>query len=436
MEKEKKPASALFDVGYYGEDLKVVMTTPPKWPIRWGVFIVFLVFLVLLAVSYFIKYPDMVHTPFTLSSSDPSVKIIPRTSGRIRLLVKDKDSVKKGQFLGYIVNTADFGAIQYYQESRDSIRSAIINKKIGNLPDYQFVNLGELQDQYISLLNGISEYKSYVKRNDLTRAIVFLNNQSKVLDTINNRIKNEYSLNELRRSLGADKLSRDSFLFREKILSKQEYENSKAEYIPLQLNAESIDQSLKTNQSRIIDIQSKKVDLTLQDLKYLENLESKILGAFNDLEKAYLMWKEKYLFESPIDGYVTLFEIRDDNQYATADKELMNISSPDKPVLLGYSTLPVESSGKVRIGQKVIIDLSNYPSPEYGFLDGVVKSVSTLPKEGSYYVEIELPRGLTTDLHKILDYKERMVGTAGIVTEDMRLIERLFYNFRKLIKRQ
>jgi len=433
---EKAIETRLFDIHRYGEDLQEVMTTPPKWPIRWGVLVVFVIFLSLLAMSYFVKYPDIVRTSFTLSSSRPSVKIIARSNGRIKMLVGDKEKVRKGQCLGYILNTADFSAIAWYERNRDSIRSAIVNKRIGLLPDYAVVNLGELQDQYITLLNGISEYKSYVARNDLTREVAFLDGQRRMLDTINGRIVNAYSLNEQRRELGAQKLRRDSLLYLDKVISKQEYEQSKVDYIPLQLDASSTDRDLKTNQSRIIDLQSKKADLFLQNLKYLEGLENKILGAYNDLEKGFLLWKQTYLFEAPIDGTVSLFEIREDNQYVTADKELMNISPPSGAVLVGYSRLPVESSGKVRAGQKVIIDLSNYPSSEYGLLEGRVKSVSALPKEGSYFVEIEMPHGLTTDMHKALDYKEEMVGNASIVTNDRRLIERTFHNFSRLFARQ
>ena len=69
----------------------------------------------------------------------------------------------------------------------------------------------------------------------------------------------------------------------------------------------------------------------------------------------------------------------------------------------------------------------NYPSDEFGELNGTVKSISLIPnEEGNYLINVELPQDLKTTYGKKIAFRQEMKGTANIVTEDLRLIERFF----------
>jgi len=100
---------------------------------------------------------------------------------------------------------------------------------------------------------------------------------------------------------------------------------------------------------------------------------------------------------------------------------------------MGKALLPVQGSGKVKSGQEVNIRLNNYPDQEFGYVKGRVCSVSPVPTaENMYVVDIELPDGMRTNYGKDLPLTREMKGVAEIVTEDMRLIERLLAPLRKL----
>jgi hypothetical protein len=80
--------------------------------------------------------------------------------------------------------------------------------------------------------------------------------------------------------------------------------------------------------------------------------------------------------------------------------------------------------------------LDNYRFQEYGILEGKVQNISLVPDEkGNYYVDIILPKGLKTSYNKQLPFDKELKGKE-IVTEDLRLIERFFYQIRKLLKFQ
>lgn len=66
-------------------------------------------------------------------------------------------------------------------------------------------------------------------------------------------------------------------------------------------------------------------------------------------------------------------------------------------------------------------------------LEGKIQTMSTVTdKEGNYFIEIIIPNGLTTNFNKKLKFDKELMGHADIITDDMRLIERIFYQFRKL----
>jgi hypothetical protein len=86
----------------------------------------------------------------------------------------------------------------------------------------------------------------------------------------------------------------------------------------------------------------------------------------------------------------------------------------------------------VQPGQAVHIRLDNFPWQEFGQLKGVVKSISAIPEEGNYLVEVALPQGLRTTYNRQLEFRQEMQGQAHIVVEDLRLLQRLVYQFRSL----
>ncbi|WP_317168900.1 hypothetical protein [Flavobacterium undicola] len=69
-------------------------------------------------------------------------------------------------------------------------------------------------------------------------------------------------------------------------------------------------------------------------------------------------------------------------------------------------------------------------------LKGIVKTISLIPdKEGNLFIDVSFPNALETSYNKQIIFQQEMSGTAEIVTEDLRLIERLLYQFRDIFNR-
>ncbi|WP_252723696.1 HlyD family secretion protein [Winogradskyella psychrotolerans] len=97
---------------------------------------------------------------------------------------------------------------------------------------------------------------------------------------------------------------------------------------------------------------------------------------------------------------------------------------------------PAQNSGKIKVGQNVSIKLENYPDTEFGVLNRKVENISLIPdKEGLYFIDVSLSEKMITSYNKDIEFKQEMRGAAEIITEDLRLIERFFYQFREVLNR-
>ena len=106
----------------------------------------------------------------------------------------------------------------------------------------------------------------------------------------------------------------------------------------------------------------------------------------------------------------------------------MSILPKDKAAVVGRMQVPSTNSGKIIPGQKVLIKLDNFRYQEFGIVEGKVQNISLTPDEkGNYYVDVILPKGLKTSYNKQLPFEKELKGNAEIVTQDLRLIERFFY---------
>jgi multidrug efflux pump subunit AcrA (membrane-fusion protein) len=106
--------------------------------------------------------------------------------------------------------------------------------------------------------------------------------------------------------------------------------------------------------------------------------------------------------------------------------------SNDTATIFCKTILEAQYAAKVQVGQRVVIKLAAYPFERYGILQAKVAAISPLPKEDKFTVTLALTNGLVTNYHKTLDFKPQMQGSAEIITEDLRLLERLFYQYRAL----
>lgn len=113
------------------------------------------------------------------------------------------------------------------------------------------------------------------------------------------------------------------------------------------------------------------------------------------------------------------------------DKQKVNIKQSQ---IIGRISLNYKDARKVAIGQKVNIRFENFPYMEFGYLKGKVKNVSLIPRNENYSIEVELPQDMKTNFDIPLNFSQEMKGSAEIITEDLRLIQRFFNPIKSILK--
>ena len=112
---------------------------------------------------------------------------------------------------------------------------------------------------------------------------------------------------------------------------------------------------------------------------------------------------------------------------------LFRVVPKDHGAFIGRLELPQQLKMKIDEGDRVRIRISKNQLMEYEILEGVVQNITSVANEkGAVQVEIALGKALVSESGKNIDYQLGMSGSADIITEDLRLIERFFYRLKDL----
>ncbi|WP_445736216.1 HlyD family secretion protein [Mariniflexile sp.] len=149
-----------------------------------------------------------------------------------------------------------------------------------------------------------------------------------------------------------------------------------------------------------------------------------------------IYWEYQYVFKSNINGKVVFLNYWNVNQTVTQGDLIFTIIPTENSSYIAKLKTPIQNSGKIKTGQRVHVKLDNYPDTEFGVINGEIKTMSLIQdKEGKYLIDVKLPQKLITSYHKEVVFKQEMTDLAEIITEDLRLIDRIFYQFKEVFKR-
>ena len=146
-------------------------------------------------------------------------------------------------------------------------------------------------------------------------------------------------------------------------------------------------------------------------------------------------WEKQFVLKSSINGKVSFLSYYTKTQTVKTGDLIFTIIPTKNTSFIGKIKAPAANSGKIKKGQRVQIKLLNYPSDEFGEINGEIKTISLFPDEkGNYLIDVALPKELITTYNRKIDFRQEMKGSAEIITEDLRLIERFFYQLKNIIK--
>jgi multidrug resistance efflux pump len=418
------------------EEVQDILTRVPHWMIRWGTVLIFGIILMLFFVSWFVKYPDVITTQITITTNIPPQKLVAKTSGKIEaILITDKSKVIANTPLAIIENPANYKDVYVLKNIIDTIN---INSKKSNFP-FGLLRTAQLGD----IESAFSTFHAAYIADELNRDLhpFQIENKANNSESIQIRarldlLKQQKNINESELQLQKNDVNRFEILFNKGVVSAQDFENKKLAYLQAEKNYKSLLSSISELKSSLISNDRNSEDTRINGTKEEVNLKNNKIKSFYQLKKVIKDWELTYVLKSSVAGKVSFLQIWTENQTINAGDKVFSIIPAIEKGYVGKLKALALNSGKIKIGQDVNIRLANFPDSQFGTLNGKIDNISLTPdNDGNLLIDVSLPQKLETSYHKIIPFQQEMSGSAEIVTEDLRLVERLLYQFRDVFKR-
>jgi len=416
-------------------EVQEILSRPPKWIVRWGITIIFIIIIVIITGSWFFKYPDIISADIVLTTENPPAPVVAKSDGKLQnLFVSDNDMAKKGQVLGVIESPADYTSIKALKEQLDNFESKFKPESLFFI-NTDYLELGSIQSFYTGFFKNIETYNQMIRLDYYDQKLNLYYQEIKKYDLYLTNLETQMNLLKADFEITSKQFQRDSVLFTQNLISDADYEKSRSQLIAKQYNFEQINSSISSTNLQIESLNQNILELKLQKEKQLNDNIVLIKESYGNLLAAIETWKYQYVLTASTNGKVTFNQFWNENQSVKVGEIVMTVIPENEGEIIGKAQLTFQGAGKVKEGQYANIQFANYPYMEFGMVKGIVNTVSLAPDNNYYTVEIKLPEGLKTFYGVNLDFKQEMQGTAEIVTEDKRLLERIMRPFKYVINK-
>lgn len=436
VKKKKKIKRGINQLDERSNEVKEVLGKSPSWLIRWGITVILSIILLLIIGSSVISYNDVLPSKIVITTENPPAYLAAKSTGILtNVFVEANQHVEEGEILAEIENTANFDDVYLLKKRIENLIPSITS--LDSLREIfpPFLNLGPIQFAYGDFL---IEYQNNILYNSLEpnkREYKVISGQIRKQQSLLKDQQNQLFLFEEELELSKNRFDRNKQLYQKNVISKSEYEEAQRVFLTDRSRYENLKSAISNTMIAIAEHSNSLIRTNIEGEEVTNYNRQSLEQAYQILYNEILNWEKSYILKSPMDGKVTIFDVWNKNQNINAGEILFTIVPDDYAKIIGKLSVPVQNSGKVDLGQRVIIKLDNYPNLEWGNLNGKIINISDVPKRGgeqalyTIYVDID---SLVTSYNKEIEFKQEMQGTAEIVLEELTVLERIFYQIRNV----
>jgi multidrug efflux pump subunit AcrA (membrane-fusion protein) len=416
------------------ELMQDIVSNKPGFLIRWGNLFFLIILLLIIAACWFVKYPDVVPASATLTSINAPKPIVCLIGGKlIKLNIAESQRVKKGEILGYLESTARHEEVLTLASVLDTIQLLLTKNKADEIIKYfpgTATQLGELQASYQTFSQGFLSFTNYLNEGFYIKKRAMLLKDKENLQKLNRNLVEQRKLQEQDLALVQKTFDANQSLKKENVISDFDYRLEQSKLINKKLTLPQIQSALIGNESQQIEKEKEMIELenTISQQKII------FQQALNTFHSQVEDWKKRYIMIAPLDGKIAFNSFVQENQQLQASQIICYIN-PENSQYFAELVIPQSNFGKVIVGQQVLLKFESYPFQEFGSVIGKIDFISRVPGEKGYLAKVILTKGLTTTYKKQIQYRDGLSAVAEIVTQDMRLLERFYYNLVKQIRK-
>lgn len=415
------------------EAMSEIISRQPGFLGRWALCIFLLILLLSITATWFIRYPDVIKAKATLVATNAPKELFVRQDGRlIKLFVKNDEQILEGAIIGFIESNAKHEQVLLLRNYLDTTIFDLQANNIQNIINRFKINfdaLGEIQQGYQQFMSTYQQFTDYLKDG-------FYLKKKKILQEDFSSLQKSYVITQQQKELMLKdlNLSEESYkanesLLKDKVVSRQENRNEQSKLLNKQLSIPQINAALLVNET-----QQREKQKEINELEHSISMQKIIfLQTVQTLQNQVNEWIKKYIIQAPIGGTMIFIMPIQENQFLKSGKSFGFINPSDSRYYAEVN-LSQYNFGKIDTGQKIQLRFDAYPYQEFGYVKGKLEYITDFATDSGFLAHIQLVDGLVTNQHKTLHYRDGLKADAQIITKDMRLLERFYYNIVSSIK--
>lgn len=427
MEEENKNP-----VETHSEAVTEIITAIPSWILRRGITLIFAVLLMIVLLSAFIRYPDIVKTSLRVNSLNSPKPVIAHQQGKlVKILVKEGDLVKEKQALAFVESTAQHNDVITLSKQLQALQQKLNTTASIDPKDLRTttLQLGELQNsyqafyqEYLDFINTQNGGFYLTQKNYLQRDLI-------EIQKLQQQIKQQQVIQQQEYANAEEEYAAYKKLKSKNVISNSEFKQQENKYLsskyPLQQSATAL---LNNNASSL----AKQKELASLD-QTIKEQQAKFRQALNSIKNETEAWIMKYVVTAPLDGRVGFAGIIQENQQVVINQELF-IVNPGNTNFFGEVQIPQYNMGKVSLGQRTLVKMRSFPFEEYGVINGKISYITDVALKDSVFIaKIDFTKVEQKDKEHPIVLKPGMMADAEIITRESSLLQRFLRNITKML---
>ncbi|KUJ60632.1 hypothetical protein AR687_16515 [Flavobacteriaceae bacterium CRH] len=396
----------------------------------WGFLVTVIVLFIVL--SFFLKVPNTIDGEGVLMNNDVIEYVSPK-EGVVEFVQPDNSKVLRGQVLWV------FEPLEQVQQT-DSLLSNLSSVTIFDhnafknlLQKLAIVDAGRLGAVSLPYVDFLTHLQTYVKFHNDNPSARELNTATNEINSINRTILFDTDVvtgtNE-RLTLAKNALEQDSILFNQRLITSEQWSNSKQNFLQAKNNYATTLKALdiqKKMKSNFIE-QKEKVHTTmgLDESRLFNNVVEKYVQLLNFISE----WQKVNVIKAPFNGTIKYYRFWNQKDFVQKNEKLFVFANKENVKEIEVK-INIQGAGKIKVGQKCLIELKEYPAKDYGLMQGSVSGIISLKhqeqdKNYSTYIKIIITEdGLTNYGHLITTNYSMPVHTQ-IILDNERLFNKIF----------
>lgn len=416
------------------EAMNTLLSSPPSRIVRSGSS-VFLAVLILVAfLSWFIRYPDEVSGEVLVTTSKAPIELSNQSYVQLRSLhVLENQEVNSGDVIAQFdihAKSGDIVRANSYLNRLESFEEKFPNQ----IPVWDTsLQLGTFQEQWTILLTKITAWNSEHSENISREKTASIRREIGFREQLQVISARKIKLSEGEYELMREQLAGSERLAVQNAISKQTLVQDKRVYSQVLQSVQAQKEQLVQNSIALNNLR-KELSLVEHD-EHLKTLQksSEIQILITALRNGFQTWEKDGVWIAPCSGKILFNKVLQVNRFYKAE-EASIVLVPKGNGYTALATISSTGAGKVKVGQKTLLELADFPKTEFGMLEGKVTAITQMDKAGKYEVKISLPKQLRTTYHKQIPFKAQLKGKVKIITKDKRLLERFFEQLTNLFR--